>query len=114
MAALIGTSFTYNAQFYDSYSIRLADPAAALTSDYNVELQGSERVPSQIYHDLGFAYTVAPSTRGTLSGVRVELGIQNLFDKKPPVIAALIGGYSQYGDPRLRRFSLTVRKSFGK
>jgi outer membrane receptor protein involved in Fe transport len=40
--------------------------------------------------------------------------VQNLFDRSPPLqaVTAPSGGYSYYGDPRLRRYSISVRKSF--
>jgi hypothetical protein len=46
-----------------------------------------------------------------LAGAEVTFGVHNLFDKSPSIIA-LAGPYSQYGDPRMRRFELTFRKNF--
>jgi hypothetical protein len=43
---------------------------------------------------------------------------QNIFDDIPPILATInpygIDGYSSLGDPRLRRYSISVRKAFGK
>jgi hypothetical protein len=43
----------------------------------------------------------------------VTLGILNLFDRQPPIVANPDSqGYSTYGDPRGRRFELSVSAGF--
>lgn len=106
----------WNAQFYDSYSVRRAvDPNDSGSND-NVARQGSERIPSQIYHDLNVRYRFGDSISSVLRGVELSAGVQNLFDSRPPVRAtgAAVGTYSAYGDPRLRRYTLSLRRSFGR
>lgn len=118
----IGKLFVnWNAEYYDSYYIygALAEPLTAAqqaTRAAAVLSQGSNRVPSQMYHDLMVTYRFG-SDAGTDPGLRnleLSLGVANLFDKRPPVLATTspTGGYSTYGDPRLRRFSLILRKHF--
>lgn len=108
----------WNTQFYDSYNIfSTQDPtttAGAASIANAVALQGARRVPSQTYSDLHVSYAFDDS-RGPLAGMRVSAGVLNLFDETPPVVAITSytqAGYSTYGDPRLRRFSLSVSRSF--
>lgn len=102
----------WNAQYYDSYRVTVPGASAA-----QVELaarnQGTEWIPSQTYHDAYVGYRFN-SAFNFFDGSELKLGVQNLFDKFPPILAttATTGGYSTYGDPRLRRFVLTFRKSF--
>lgn len=109
----------WNTQVYSSYNIyNTADPsttsgAAAIASA--IALQGERKVPVQSYSDLFLGYDFGDST-GVLNGVRLSAGIQNIFDKTPPVVAITTyraSGYSTYGDARLRRFTISLRKSFG-
>ena len=83
--------------------------------DSAITAQGARRIPSQSYSDLHISYDFK-NAKGLLDGVRISAGIQNIFDKKPPVVAIssyIQAGYSTYGDPRLRRFTVSLRKSFG-
>jgi outer membrane receptor protein involved in Fe transport len=108
-------SILYNAQFYDSYKVNNAEETQS-SVNYDVLSQGSARIPSQLYHDLYVSYTI-PGRAGVLGNVQISAGVQNLFDKSPPIIATLSpanSGYSNYGDPRLRRFTLSLKKSFGR
>jgi outer membrane receptor protein involved in Fe transport len=108
----------WNAQYYAAY-FAYTSSATAATIATAVLNQGSARVPSQMYHDIFAAYRFDDSmfAAGMLHGVVVTLGIQNLFDKSPPItvissVATVTGGYSTYGDPRLQRFSLSLQKHF--
>ncbi len=99
----------WNMQYYSSYAgYSATDPQSSI--DFFVSRQGTARIPSQTYHDISAGYSFEDS--GMLSGLEISGGIQNLFDKKPPTLAAQNGSYSSYGDPRLRRFTLTLRKHF--
>ncbi|ODP39013.1 hypothetical protein BFL28_12520 [Sphingomonas turrisvirgatae] len=109
----------WNTQVYGSYNVyNTADPsttagAAAIASA--IALQGARKIPVQSYSDVFVAYDFRDGT-GLLNGVKLSAGIQNLFDKTPPVLAITTyrgTGYSSYGDPRLRRFTVSLRKSFG-
>jgi len=42
--------------------------------------------------------------------ILVASGVTALAQVRPPVIANAVIGYSAYGDPRLRRFTLTLRR----
>lgn len=99
----------WNAQYYDSYCV-------TVNCAFNVD-QGSAKIDSQIYHDITGGYRFDNSAgAGFLADVDISFGIQNLLDKSPPALAstgAFSGGYSGYGDPRLRRYSISLRKSFG-
>lgn len=105
----------WNAQYYDSY--RLCSSIVATTfPDFCAETetnQGSPYIPSQTYHDVYASYHFA-ADGSALSDVDVSLTIQNLFDQMPPAIASTssTAEYSSYGDVRMRRFVLTLRKHF--
>lgn len=101
----------WNAQYYDGYDLNFADPASG-SNNFQVALQGTSKIPSQIYHDVVVRYTL-PRNLDFVRDAELVFGVQNVFDKDPPAIAALVNGYSRYGDPRGRRFSLSVRKHFG-
>jgi iron complex outermembrane recepter protein len=106
-------SIGWNMQFYDNYFIYGARDSADLRALLALN-QGSERIPSQTYHDLLIGYRF--EEKGTLlGGSEISFGVQNLFNQQPPVIASIsdLGVYSTYGDPRLRRYSIAIRKSFG-
>jgi outer membrane receptor protein involved in Fe transport len=109
----------WNTQFYDSYNVYstqdISIPNNLAIVDLAIEAQGAKRIPSQTYSDVYMSYDLGAG-EGALSGVRLSAGIQNVFNKKPPVVAisSFTGtGYSRYGDPRLRRFTVSVRKAFG-
>ncbi len=117
-------SVSWNAQYYHSYLVHTAlalplTPAQATQRATLALNQGSDTIPSQMYHDLIATYTFESSARfagGLLANSSISFGIQNVFDKYPPVVASTLsygGGYSPYGDPRLRRYSVSFRKSFG-
>ena len=100
----------WDTQFYDSYSLYAGNPD--VDQQRAVDLQGGDdRIPSQIYNDVTFEYRF-DNNAPLLRGVSVSASIQNIFDKKPPAIARAVNGYSAYGDPRLRRFTLSLRKHF--
>lgn len=108
----------WNTQFYDSYNIALtadvSTAAGAQSVADAITRQGARRVPSQTYSDLHVTHAFDQRHR-LFEGLRVSVGVQNVFNQKPPVIAIptyLHLGYSVYGDPRLRRFSVSVSKSF--
>lgn len=88
--------------------------------------QGGNTIPSQIYHDLfvGYAFGDKQKTESLsrlskfgsklLSGVTVQLGVRNVFDKIPPFDVYYSTNYylSPYGDTRLRSYWLTLKKAF--
>ncbi len=111
-------SVGWNAQYYASYLVYPAGSSfgAAEAASLN---QGSPRVPLQIYHDLMLRYRFDTAVQwggGMLDNAEVTLGLQNMFDTLPPILAVTGpagGAYSAYGDPRLRRYSISFTKRFG-
>jgi len=105
-------SVAWSAQFYNSYLIYAPGSAqSAITSA--VANQGARRIPSQIYNDLSIGFRFADSQRfsaSALAPLEVRFGVQNLFDKSPPI--DVVQFYSTFGDPRLRRFTLSLRAQF--
>ena len=111
-------SLGWSAQYYDSYKIYRADDTVE-EIEMAVLDQGSSKIPSQIYHDLfaNIRLDELKLFRGTaFQGLEAHIGIQNVLNEEPPIIATTAftggGGYSTYGDPRLRRYSIQLRKSF--
>lgn len=86
--------------------------------------QGTDTIPSQIYHDLFLGYSFAsrhaqePGTRSAgkswLSGLQLQFGVRNIFAKAPPFDANYdVTLYtSPYGDVALRSFWVSIKKAF--
>src|SRR5262249_31888870 len=106
----------WNMQYYHSYLVYASTDPAALAAMQALD-QGSARIPSQTYHDLIATYRFAGASglRGALANSAISFGVENVFNKSPPTVAVLSpssAGFSPYGDPRLRRWSLSIQKSF--
>lgn len=74
---------------------------------YNVQRtvdldNGAASLASQTYFDVYGSYKLQPT-------LTLRAGLNNALNKKPPYVS---GTYSNYGDPRLSNFYLTVSKSF--
>jgi hypothetical protein len=98
-----------NAQYYSGYRVTYSEPSQAGRNALILLDQGSERVPAQAYLD----FYASRALR--VGGQRVELGlgISNLLDKSPPILAQPnTPGYSLYADPRRQRFELTLSSKF--
>jgi outer membrane receptor protein involved in Fe transport len=103
-------TFGWSARFVESSLQRLASVAA----------QGSDRIPSQHYHDVFVARRFPQAAAGDASWVRralsrteLQIGVQNVLNKTPPFDAFRTPYYiSSYGDARLATYTLTVRKNF--
>jgi iron complex outermembrane recepter protein len=68
--------------------------------------------PRQTYHDLYLGYRLGAAAIPALkvfSGIEMRAGINNIFDRLPPVV--FDGTYSTFGDPRLRSYYLALRAS---
>lgn len=108
-------SLAWNTQYFDSYFVygSTASPGTIAAARLN---QGAAKIPSQNYSDLVATWRFAGTglLRGFAQDSEVSLGIQNLFDQSPPIIAMAdpYDGYSFYGDPRLRRYSISIRTHF--
>jgi iron complex outermembrane receptor protein len=108
-------TFDWNAQVYDSYRPYLPG-SNQTTIDAMVLNQGSDRVRSQIYHDVTILYSVpVEAASDVLRGMQFRLSAENVFDSNPPIradVSHFANAYSTFGDPRLRRFAFSVRKAF--
>jgi outer membrane receptor protein involved in Fe transport len=112
--SLGGLSIGWNVQYYGSYSVRRNEPGGAALDDRAVQIEGRERIPRQIYHDLTVSYRFERAPGSALSGLELRAGVQNLFDHKPPVLANPTLLLGAFGDPRLRRYTFSLTKHFGR
>ncbi|MEJ1964508.1 MAG: TonB-dependent receptor [Gammaproteobacteria bacterium] len=97
--------------YYDSYLVSL--------NAVNVATQGNGgKIPVQTYHDVFVSYRFAGAlgtesfVSSAFDGLEVQLGAQNVFNTRPPVDVSNSALYSWFGDPRLSRYSLSLKKSF--
>jgi len=101
-----------NAQYYGSYRVTSA-AASPSSREQAIRYQGSERIPDQLYVDLSVRRLfTAPTGAGPLRTLEARLSVQNLFDHRPPLVTATDLGFSEYGDPRRRRFVLSLAAQF--
>ncbi len=97
----------WTARYFDSYLV--ADPSA-VASALVILNQGSQSIPSQMYHDIFMRYRFSENL---LSGIEVLAGIKNLFDKTPPFDASFqYGYYSPFGDADLMKYYVSLKKNF--
>lgn len=103
--------------YFDSYYI-YAGSASQATRDAAIMNQGAAEIPSQTYHDAfaRYRFPVSYQAAGLLDNVELMIGIKNVFNESPPIIAGnnwyASGAYSTFGDPRLRSYSISIQKSF--
>jgi outer membrane receptor protein involved in Fe transport len=102
-------TISWTSRFFDSYVVS--------TNPVVVAQQGAPKVASQIYHDAVVSYKPgsAASARGAFSGLRLQVGVKNVFNSVPPfdANAGIAPEYaSPFGDFRLREYWLSVAKSF--
>jgi iron complex outermembrane receptor protein len=97
-----------NVQYFGSYNIADSQEAAFFAPFYM--LQGSQDEPSQTYVDLHVSKRIHLPN----ANLRVDFGVNDVFDTAPPRLISIDsnGGYSLYGDPRRRRFELSVSSLF--
>ncbi|MEL1263043.1 TonB-dependent receptor [Pseudoxanthomonas putridarboris] len=104
------STLSMNTQYYDSYHV-YASTYPQSSRDQVTMWQGSDRIPSQSYADVNYRYSF---DRGFLSGSWVSFGVRNVFNKMPPIVASSnpYGGYSTFGDPRLRTYVINFEMTF--
>lgn len=100
----------WNTQIYGSYRVCMS-VQTAFTCAQSEAWQGAAKVRSQNYSDIYVNYGFE---EGLLADSEIKLGIQNIFNQRPPTVASGVDqtGYSTFGDPRMQRFTLTLRKHF--
>ncbi len=106
----------WNMQFFDDYRAYTATLAPSSIPGAILN-QGAARIPSQHYHDVHASYRfddAASWMNDLLKNAELRVGVQNLFDAAPPLVATVnpYEGYSTYADPRLRRYTITLRARF--
>lgn len=107
------SSIDLNIQYFHSYRVTSSNPVLAAASAQIVRYQGRERISPQAYVDLSGRHRFAIAGAAPLRSIEVRLGILNLFDHSPPILADPNSiGYSAYGDPRRRRVELVVASEF--
>ncbi|MBL9215668.1 MAG: TonB-dependent receptor plug domain-containing protein [Opitutaceae bacterium] len=105
-------------------SVQFANGGVYLSPAY-ITAQGSDTIPSQLYHDAFLSYEwPRGEDRGgaardglvasLLAGLSVQLVVTNVFAELPPVDVFYAANYylSPYGDLRQRTYSLRVTKRF--
>ena len=100
-------TLAWTARYFDSYVVS-RNPTFVLN-------QGSQRVPSQVYHDLFAAYRFNRfASMSVLDNTEIQLAIKDVFNTKPPLDMGSNLGYfySPFGDPRLASYSFSIKKSF--
>jgi iron complex outermembrane receptor protein len=95
-------------QYFGSYNANLSEYSDPTITEL---FQGSQTIPAQTYVDLRI------SRRSHLKNtdLRIDFGVDDVLDAAPPRVSSfLVGGpgYSPYGDPRQRRFELSVSALF--
>ncbi|MGY2735076.1 TonB-dependent receptor [Sphingomonas sp. UYP23] len=102
-----GFGLGIDGQYYAGYKVQ--DLANDLI--YIPDLQGSPIIPAQLYFDLDASWHLPLHGRvGPLRDAILRFGVSNVLNHAPPTVVGQFGGpgYSFYGDPRLRRISLSL------
>jgi iron complex outermembrane receptor protein len=107
------TTLGFNLSYWGRYRVydrlETAASAAALT-----RWQGSPWVRAQAYVDVFATHTLTFDKASGPRDLQIRAGVQNVLDSSPPVIARPVRfgftsfNYSPYGDPRRRRFELSL------
>jgi hypothetical protein len=97
------------ATYYAGYRAADSSDSAAVAAQ-TVLWQGGTRIPGQLYIDFAASRHLAfPRGFAGLNALDIRLGVENLFDHRPPIIVNPNStNYSLYGDPRLRRAELSM------
>jgi outer membrane receptor protein involved in Fe transport len=104
-----------NVQYFGRYHPLSNIEDVGSLSTFIYDIQGSDYIPAQAYLDLHVSKRFRVRAAGLGSDARIDVGVENVLDTAPPRQAALVQGglsYSQFGDPRQRRFELTLSSLF--
>ena len=108
-------SVGWNMQYFTSYLVYQSTDDPSTAANW-IDTQGSRTIPSQTYHDVSFKYWLGDgvfSRFAAFQGVVFSGGIQNVLNTSPPIDTTDGDvGYSTFGDPLLRRYTLQLTKSF--
>ena len=66
----------------------------------------------QTFHDLSGSYRFGAEQSMLLANTEVQIGIKNIFDRRPSFDAGNGDLYSAYGDPRLASYYLSLKRTF--
>jgi outer membrane receptor protein involved in Fe transport len=106
------STLSANVHYYSGYLVdnpRMSDFVNQIAQAY----QGSDHTPAQAYLDLRVSRRFRP--RDSDHVLKVDIGVSNVLDTPPPRVnlqAGGTGGISPYGDPRRRRFEVTLGALF--
>jgi iron complex outermembrane recepter protein len=104
-----------NVQYLGNYRITFDDNSPG-GDDLHIQLQGSPEVPSQTYLDLNATWWLPVPSSGPVEDLALHFGVANVLDEEPPRENSFVFrqrfSYSRYGDPRQRRFELTLSTHF--
>jgi iron complex outermembrane receptor protein len=109
-----GTTLGFNVSVYGGYRVydRLDGPDQIKILTL---WQGGTRVPAQAYVNLFATRQITfAKASGAPRELEVRFGVQNVLDHSPPVLAQRVEfgltnfNYSTYGDPRRRRFDISL------
>jgi hypothetical protein len=105
-------SVDFNAQYFGRYRVTFLDILVADNPQF-LRHQGRARVAPQVYFDLSARRRFRLAGGGAASAVELSFGIQNVLDRRPAtVVSTNDAPYSTYGDPRRRRFELSLATEF--
>jgi hypothetical protein len=109
-------SANWNLQYYDSYFGYPATASAAARATFVLN-QGSARIASRMFHDVSLGYQFLGRGEGWrryFNDTRVLFGVQDVFNRGPAILAStsVSGDRSGYGDPRMARYTVTLRRLF--
>ena len=104
-----------NVQYLGNYRITLDDNETG-GDDLYFMLQGSREVPSQTYLDLNATWSLPVPASWPVKDFSLNFSVVNVLDEEPPRENSFVFrqrfGYSRYGDPRQRRFELSLSTYF--
>jgi hypothetical protein len=117
-----GLTLGWTMRYISSYGVYGSAGAPVLSTVYT-QAQGSETVPSQLYHDIFGSYVFGRTGRSAternrfnrifMEGVTLKAGIRDLFDQAPPIDAFRSPYfYSNFGSPRMREYWISLTKQF--
>jgi len=95
-----------NGQYYGRSKVARSGFAHLDSADL-IAKQQSDTLPAQVYTDAMVNYVFGADGR-----TRLQLAVRDLLDARAPIDANSELGYSTYGDPRGRRFELTLARRF--